>query len=139
MRCQRTLRELQLSGADRRLEGLARHRLEQTLALELELLALELALRRKYLALRVDAGVGDCAWNRTRLLPQRMVALDLLYVELLLLHALLEVELVELARVGRAQVVAPRPGALLQLEVQRVVLLLHVEAARIGGGRRQGR
>ena len=139
VRYERTLRELKLTRAERRLERLARHRLEEALPVELELLALELALRRENLALCIEAPVERFGRVGSRLLPQRALALDLLDIELLLLHALLQVELVEPALVRRAEIVAPRPRALLKLEVECVVLLLHVQPPRVGRGTWQGR
>ena len=81
--------------------------------LELELLVLELALHREELALRISTPVERLRRIGPCLRPQRVIALDLLHVEPLLLHALLEVKLVEPMGIGGAEIVTPCPGALL--------------------------
>jgi hypothetical protein len=127
-----------LCDASVRLKRLARHRLEEALPVELELLVLELALGGEDLALRVETVIEWLPPIGARVLPQGAVALRLLDVELLLLHPLLEVQLVEPACVRRAEIVGACAGALLQLEVECVVLLLHVQAARVGSTGGQG-
>lgn len=109
------------------LERLARHRLEQPLAVELEALKLERALLRENLALRVEAAIEHLGGTCAGAAAQRTLALDLLQLELLLVHALLQLEVVEPARIRRAQSVAACLRALAQLEVERILLLLDVQ------------
>ena len=124
----------------RRLQRLARHRLQQPLAIELELLRLELALLRVDLALCADPGVRDARRQCVRLAPQELVAVRLLELELLLLQTLLEIELIEPPRVGGREVVAARAQALLEVQIERVLLLAELKlAARAVGGRARRR
>jgi hypothetical protein len=53
--------------------------------------------------------------------------LKLLLLELLLLEPLLQVKLIEAALVRGAEVVTPRTNALLKIQVERVLVLLHVQ------------
>jgi hypothetical protein len=128
---------LELRRADRRLKRLPRRRLEQALAIELEALVLELALLRENLALHLEAPRGRFRRGHASVPAQRVISDRLLKLELLLFHALLEVKLVEPARIVRREIVAPRPCALPQAQLEGVLLLLHVEP-RIGreGARR---
>jgi hypothetical protein len=70
-----------------------------------------------------------------------VLALYLMDFELLLFHALLELKLVQPVSIGRRDAVAPGAHALLQIEPERVLLLLDLEPsvidrsrpARVGG------
>ena len=94
--------------------------------IELEALNLELALLRELLALPFEATrVMGC------LAAQAELALELLLLELLVLKSLLELQRVESARVLRCELGRPAPDALLQLEVERVLLLLELELAML--------
>jgi hypothetical protein len=111
------------------LQRLARRRLQQALAVELELLDLQLALLRESFALRAQVRVARPRRQRRRVAPQELVALNLLLLELLQLQALLEIELIETSRIGRREVVAPRTHALLQIQIERVLLLPQLQLA----------
>ena len=116
-----------------------RQRLEQPVPIELELLVQELALHREALALRADTPVERLRQMGPRVRPQRVITVDLLQLEPLLLHALLEVKLLQPARIGGAEIVSPCPGALLQQEIECIALLLDVQAVRVVCSARQCR
>ena len=129
---------MELRRADRRLKRLPRRRLEQALAIELKALVLELALLRKNLALHLEAPRGRLRGPHAGMLAQRVISDGLLKLELLLFHALLEVKLVEPARIVPREVVAPRACALPQTQLEGVLLLLHVEPPIGREGARRG-
>ena len=103
--------------------------MEQALAVDLELLQLEQALLSVDAVLSADARVARAVRKRARLAAQALVALDLQVLELLLLKALIEVELIEPARVGGREIVAPGTQALLEIQIQRVLLLAQLKLA----------
>jgi hypothetical protein len=129
------LRKAELA-ARGRLQRLARRGLQQALAVELELLDLELALLRESFALSAQMRVAHAGRQRSGLAPRELVALHLLLLELLQLQTLLELELVETSRIGRREVVTPRAHTLLQIQIERVLLLPQLQlAARAVGVR----
>jgi hypothetical protein len=104
------------------------------LLLHVEALDLELALLRETLALQGVARVLRSRGRRARWAPELILALELLLLEHLLLDALLQLELAEPALVSRRQVVTARADALLQLKIERVLLLLNLQLAAIACG-----
>jgi hypothetical protein len=118
-----------------RLQWLARYRLQQSLPIELEALKLELAFLGEELALRLEpAGVVR------RLPPQARLTLGLLLLELLVFEPVLKLQRVESARIGRRKIGGAPAKTLLQLEVERVLLLLELEPPMLGNdvGRTRG-
>jgi hypothetical protein len=111
---------------------LPRRGLKQALLLEIEALQLKLALRRERFALRVEPRrerrIRQCAGA-----AQQELALDLLLLELALRHALLELKLLEPPRVRGSDVVTRRAQRLLEVQIERVLLLLELKlSARAG-------
>ena len=98
--------------------------------IELEALDLELALLREELAMRVERAVAEFGRNGAGL-PQRAFALDLMDLELMLFQPLPELELIQPACILRREVGLPRADALLHTQIERVLLLLHVQPALI--------
>jgi len=98
--------------------------------IELEALELELALLREQLALRVQRAVAEFGGDGAGL-SQRAIALDLMHFQLMLFQPLLKLELVQPPCVLRREVVLPRAQALLQPEIERVLLLLVLKPAVI--------
>jgi hypothetical protein len=91
------------------------------------------------LALRAQMRVAHAGRQRSGLSSRELVALDLLLLELLQLQALLQVELVETPRIAGRKVVRPRTHALLEVQIERVLLLSQLQlAARAVGLRRRG-
>jgi hypothetical protein len=129
---------LELRRADRRLKRLPGRRLEQALAIELEALVLELALLRENLALHLEAPRVRFRGAHAGVLAHRVISDGLLKLELLLFHTLLEVKLIEPARIARREIVAPRACALPQAQLEGVLLLLHVEPRIRREGARRG-
>jgi hypothetical protein len=112
------------------LQWLPRQRLQQSLPVELEALKLELPFLREQLALRREPA---CVMRR-RLLPETLLALKLLLFELLIFEPLLELQGVESARISRCKIGSVASKGLLQLEVERVLLLLELETPMLGNG-----
>ena len=100
--------------------------------IELEALDLKLALLREQLALRVQRAVAELGRDGAGL-SQRAIALDLMHFELMLFQPLLKLELVQPPCVLRREVVLPRAQALLQPQIERVLLLLDLKPAVIRG------
>ena len=98
--------------------------------IELKALDLELALLREQLALRVQCAVAEFGRDGAGL-SQGAIALDLMHFELMLFQPLLKLELVQPPGVLRREVMLPRAQALLQPEVERVLLLLELKPAVI--------
>jgi hypothetical protein len=119
-----------LRGTERRLQRLWCRGLQQPVLIELETLDLKLALLREELALHVERAVAEFGCNRAGL-SQRAFTLDLMHFELMLLQPLLELELLQPACVLRGEVGLPRAQALLKTQIERVLLLFHVQPALI--------
>jgi hypothetical protein len=115
--------------AGRALERLARRGLEQPLAVELELLRLKLPLLLEDFALRTQACVCGAGRKRTRFAAHPLVLKELLLFQLLPLKPLIEIEPVETARVGGREIRTARAQALLEVEIERVLLLAKLELA----------
>ena len=89
---------------------------------ELETLKLELPLLRKPIALRLEPRcVVRC------LPPEAQLALELLLRELLVFESLLQLEGVESPRVFRRELRCAAADALLELKVERILLLLELQ------------
>src|SRR4051794_34916737 len=124
----RSLRQVELRRADRRLQKPGGDRAQQPPLLEGETPQLEVGLPLENLALRVEPRVGRSV-RQSGTAPQQRFALELLLLELLLLDALIELELLELARVRRRNGMIRRAQALLHVQIQRVLLLLNLQLA----------
>jgi hypothetical protein len=118
------LPQIELGISDGRLERCARHRLDETALLELELLRLKLALRRERLPLVREALMTGFRRKMCSVLTRLESALKLLLFEKLPLHALAQLKLIEAACVGGAQRVRPAAKPLTQVEIQRILQLL---------------
>jgi hypothetical protein len=106
--------------------------LKCTLTIELEALELQHALLRERLALCIEAAIVLAGRKLAGAAFERALALHLPKLELLLFHALAQLELVETARIGRAERVAPRDRALPQLKIEGVLLLFDMQATVLG-------
>src|SRR4051812_18743530 len=116
----RTSGQVQLRRTDRRLQRPWRERLDEPLLIEIEKVQLELALLCELFALRLQPGIGRSVGVRGGIASQQEVAGNLLLLELLLLHALLELQLVETARIGGREVGVRRAQRLLKVQIERV-------------------
>ena len=103
--------------------------MKHALALDLELLKLQQAFLGVDVALGADVCIAHARRQRARVAAKPLVALDLQVFELLLPEALIEIELIQPARVGRRKIVAPGTQALLELEIQCVLMLAHSKLA----------
>ena len=123
--------QVELRGANRRLQRLRSRGLEQPLLFELEALELKLPLLREEAALHVERAVA--AFGRSRFgIHQRALALELGELELMLLQPLLDLETMEPLRILRREVRLPRAQALLEPQIERVLVLLEMQPAVIG-------
>lgn len=107
-------------------------RLQQPLLLRAEAVELQLPLLRPQLALQRVARVQDLGSERRPLMPQQKLLLEMAMCEVLSLHPLPEVELVEPVHFGRGEPLSPCQ-TLLKVERQRVAMLLEMKAALLGG------
>jgi hypothetical protein len=104
---------------------LPRQRLQQALAIELEALHLQLTLLRGELAFAIEAACGLGPIGQSA--PQHVLALPLLLLELLVFQTLLKLQRFHAARVRRREILRAAADALLQLEIQGVLLSLELE------------
>jgi hypothetical protein len=138
------LSQIELGISDGRLQRCARHRLQKLALLEIELPHLKIALDRVGLPLVVEPVTTDVGRKMCGVLPRLMLALKLLLLEQLLLHALAHLKLIEAPRVRRGQIVLSAGESLPKVEIQGILLLLELKlapprghAARVRCRRRQ--
>ena len=128
--------QVELARRRSRLKRLSRGRIDQLPLLPLEALQLKLPLLRENVALQSGLGVTR-KWIRARAVSPRAIAVNLLLLELLLLEALPEVKLVEPALIRGIEIGTSRTHALLEMQGERVLMLLHLELPALHGSARR--
>lgn len=121
-----------MSGRRTRLQRSPWQRLYEPLLIEVEALRLQLALLSKQIALQVHAPAHVIVAQERPASFEHALAVGLVQLELLLPETLLQLELLDSACIGGARIVTPRAQAVvLQVEVERILLLLQLQVAAV--------